>query len=294
MKEILVTKRNGTKEPLDIQKIHRVVQWACEGVDGTSPSEVESQAKVKFFNGIKTSDLHESLVNAAHELISEYAYNYDIVAGRLAMYDIRKKVYTQFEPFHLVDLIEKNVREGWYDSDLPSLYTNEQWNYLNDHVKHQRDFDFRIAGVKEWRSKYLVKNRKTGEHKESPQIAYMLVAAILMHKYVADEGLNIVVDYYDALSTGDITIPTPVLAGVRTPTRQFSSCTVVECGDSLNSITATVDATVKYASRKAGLGVGVYNLRAEKQKVKAGAVTTTGPIPFTQLLQSAVLSCSQG
>lgn len=294
MKEVFVTKRDGSKEVLDINKIHKVVQWACDGVEGVSPSEVESQVKVKFFNGMKTSDLHESLVNAAHELISDYAYNYDIVAGRLAMYDVRKKVYGKFEPSHLVDVIEKNIKEGWYDSEICSLYTNDQWNQINDYIKHDRDFDFRIAGVKEWRSKYLVKNRKTGELKESPQIAYMLVSAILMNKYVADEGLKIVFDYYDALSTGDITIPTPVLAGVRTPTRQFSSCTVIECGDSLNSITATVDAVVKYASRKAGLGVGVYNLRAEKQKVKGGSVTTTGPIPFTQLLQSAVLSCSQG
>lgn len=294
MKEVYVTKRDGSKELLDINKIHKVVQWACEGVDGVSPSEVESQAKLKFFNGMKTSDLHEALVNAAHELISEYAYNYDIVAGRLAMYDIRKKVYNKFEPDHLIDIVERNVREGWYDPELASLYTNEQWNQLNDYIKHDRDFDFRIAGVKEWRSKYLVKNRKTGEYKESPQIVYMLVAAILMKKYFADEGIRIVYDYYDALSTGDKTIPTPVLAGVRTPTRQFASCTVVECGDSLNSITATVDTLVKYASRKAGLGVGVYNLRAEKQKVGGGAVTTTGPIPFTQLMQSAVLSCSQG
>lgn len=293
-KEVFVTKRDGSKELLDIGKIHKVVQWACEGVEGVSTSEVESQAKLKFFNGMKTSDLHEALVNAAHELISDYSYNYDLVAGRLAMYDVRKKVYGKFEPNHLTGIVRTNVQQGWYDSEIESLYTSEQWNQLNDYIKHERDFDFRIAGVKEWRSKYLVKNRKTGEYKESPQVAYMLVAAVLMHKYVKDEGIKIVLDYYDAISTGDITLPSPVLAGVRTPTRQFASCTVVECGDSLDSITATVDALVKYASRKAGLGVGVYNLRAEKQKVKGGAVTTTGPIPFTQLMQSAVLSCSQG
>ena len=267
-KTIMVVKRDGSKEELDINKIHKVIQWACEGVENVSTSEIESQAGVKFFNGIKTSDLHESLVAAAHELINEEYCNYDVVAGRLAMYDVRKKAYSQFEPFHILDIVKQNVRDGWYDAELSGLYSEKEWDKINSYIKHARDFDIKIAGAKEWRQKYLVKNRKTGELKESPQIAYMLIAAILMKKYVGDEGLKIVLDYYDEISSGAITIPTPILAGVRTPTRQFSSCTVIECGDSLDSITATVDAVVKYASRKAGLGVGVFNLRAEKQKVK--------------------------
>src|SRR5690554_2254229 len=222
--------------------------WACDGVVGVSPSEVEGQAQLKIVNGMKTSELHQSLVEAAHELISMDGLNYDLVAGRLAMFDIRKQVYGKFEPDSLLDIVRKNVKDGWYEKEL----------------------------------------------KETPQVAYMLISAVLMKKYVADEGLKIVKDYYDALSLGDTTLPTPVLAGVRTPTRQFASCTVLEVGDSLDSITASADAIVKYASRKAGLGIGVYNLRAEKQKVRNGEATTTGPIPFTQMLQSAVLSCSQG
>jgi len=270
------------------------VMWACDGIVGVSPSEVEGQAQLKISNGMKTSELHQSLVEAAHELISPESYNYDLVAGRLAMFDIRKQVYGKFDPDHILDIIRKNVKDGWYDKDIESLYTEEEWETINGFIDHERDFNFRIAGIKEWRNKYLVKNRVNGELKETPQIAYALISAILMHKYVKDEGLKIVKDYYDNLSLAFTTLPTPVLAGVRTPTRQFASCTVVEVGDSLDSITASADAIVKYASRKAGLGIGVYNLRAEKQKVRNGDATTTGPIPFTQLLQSAVLSCSQG
>lgn len=291
---LLVTKRDGRKEPLDIEKVHQVVMWACEGIVGVSPSEVEGQAQLKISNGMKTSELHQSLVEAAHELISPESFNYDLVAGRLAMFDVRKKVYGKFDPDHVLDVVRKNVKDGWYDKEIESLYTEEQWNVINGYTDHERDFNFRIAGIKEWRNKYLVKDRVSGDLKETPQIAYILIAAILMRKYVEDEGIKIVKDYYDNLSQAFTTLPTPVLAGVRTPTRQFASCTVVEVGDSLDSITASTDAIVKYASRKAGLGIGVYNLRAEKQKVRNGDATTTGPIPFTQLLQSAVLSCSQG
>lgn len=294
MTELFVTKRDGRKEPLDIEKVHQVVMWACDGVVGVSPSEVEGQAQLKIVNGMKTSELHQSLVEAAHELISMDGLNYDLVAGRLAMFDIRKQVYGKFEPDSLLDIVRENVKDGWYDKELESLYTDEQWGELDKYIKHDRDFNFRFAAIKEWRNKYLVQDRVKKELKETPQVAYMLISAVLMKKYVADEGLKIVKDYYDALSLGDTTLPTPVLAGVRTPTRQFASCTVLEVGDSLDSITASVDAIVKYASRKAGLGIGVYNLRAEKQKVRNGEATTTGPIPFTQMLQSAVLSCSQG
>lgn len=293
-KEIFVVKRSGEKELLDIDKIHRVVVWACEGVEGASPSEVEAQAKLKLFDGIKTSDLHEALVNAAHELVSEETYGYDLVSGRLAMYDIRKKVYGSFDVPHILSIIKKNTADGWYDSELEGMYTEDQWNELNSHINHNLDFDFKIAGVREWINKYLTKNRATKDLKDTPQVVYMLVAAVLMHKYVKQQGLGIVKDYYDVLANALLTLPTPVLAGVRTPTRQFASCTVIECGDSLNSISATADALLQYASRKAGLGIGVYNLRAATQPVRNGDATTTGPIPFTQLLQAAIGSCSQG
>lgn len=294
--EFYVTKRDDTKELADINKIHRVVQWACEGVAGVSASAIEAQAKMKLFNGIRTSDLHRALVDAAHELVALGEYNYDLPAGRLLAYDVRKKAYGQFQVPHILNILEQNIRQGWYDPELIDLYTNEQWNQINDWIVHDRDFTIRIAGMKEWTQKYIVKNRVTGEFKETPQISYMLVAAIRMHKYVKDgfEPLSIVKDDYDSLSQYDQTIPTPILAGLRTPTRQFASCTVIECGDSLNSITATADAVVKYASRKAGLGIGLYNLRAEKRPVRGGEATTTGPIPFGQFFQSSVLSCSQG
>jgi ribonucleoside-diphosphate reductase alpha chain len=286
---IKVTKRDGTTESLDIEKLHKVVSWACEGTFNTSPSEIEQAARIKFYDGIKTAELHESLVSATHDLITK-DNQYDLVAGRLAMFDIRKRAYGQFEVPHIYDVVVKNSQNGWYDADLPELFTKEDWDKLNYYIRHDRDFDIRISGVDEWRSKYLVQNRVTKEIKESPQISYMLISAILNKEY----GLKEIKDYYNDLSTFTTTLPTPVISGVRTKTKQFSSCVLIECDDSLDSISATADACMKYASRKAGLGVSVSSLRAEKQPVRNGDAYTTGPVPFTQFIEKSALSCSQG
>lgn len=294
MKEIVVTKRNGSEEPLDIEKIHRVLNWACEGVDDVSTSEIEAQAKLKFHSGIKTSELHQSLVDSAHELICEDTPNYDLVSGRLAMFDLRKRVYNNFEVPDLYDIVVKNIADGWYHPELLGTYTRDEWKTLNNYINHDLDFNFRICGAREWMDKYLVQNRVTGEFKETPQVAYMLVSAILMKRYVADDGIKIVLDYYDDLSKGDTSIPSPVAAGIRTPKPQGASCTLIEVGDDLGSIGASAQAILLYASNKAGLGIGVQNLRAAGQPIRQGDATTTGPIPFAQFLQSAVSSCSQG
>lgn len=286
---IKVTKRNGTTEPLDIDKIHKVVTWACEGTFGTSPSEIEQAARIKIYDGIKTSDLHESLISATHDLIAK-DNQYDLVAGRLAIFDIRKRAYGQFEVPHIYDIVVKNAKDGWYSADLPELFTKEEWDKLNYYLRHDRDFDIRISGISEWRSKYLVQNRVTKELKESPQITYMLVSAILNK----EEGLKDIKDYYNDLSTYVTTIPTPLISGVRTKLKQFSSCVLIECGDALPSISATADACMTYASKKAGLGVSMAALRAEKQPVRNGEAYTTGPIPFTQFVEKSALSCSQG
>lgn len=287
--KINVTKRDGNTEPLDIDKIHKVVTWACEGTYNTSPSEIEQASRIKFYDGIKTSDLHESIVNATHDLIAK-DNQYDLVAGRLALFDIRKRAYGQFEVPHLYDIVLKNSKDGWYDPELPSMFTREEWDKLNSYLKHERDFDIRISGIDEWRSKYLVQNRATKELKESPQVSYMLISAVLNKQY----GLKEIKEYYNDLSTFITTIPTPLVSGVRTKTKQFSSCVLIEAGDSLSSISATADACMKYASRKAGLGVSVASFRAEKQPVRGGEALTTGPIPFTQFIEKAALSCSQG
>ena len=294
MKEILLEKRDGTKEALDIAKIRKVLEWACHGVTGVSASEIESQAQLKFYQGMKTSDLHASLIAAGHELISEDTPNFDLVCGRLLMFDLRKRVYGQYEVPSLYSIIEKNVADGWYHKDVLDLYTKEEWETIEGFVKHDLDMNFKISGAREWADKYLVKSRATGEFKETPQIGYIMISAILMKKYQPEFGLTLVKEYYEDLSTGATSIPSPMAAGVRTPYPQGASCVVIEGGDSLPSISATVDACIKYASNKAGLGVGLYNLRAEKQPVRGGAVTTTGPIPFGQLIAAAISSCSQG
>lgn len=294
MEEIYLLKRNGTKEVLMIEKIRKVLEWACTGVSGVSASEIESQARLKFFQGMKTSDLHASLISATHELICEDTPNFDLVAGRLLMFDLRKRAFGQYEVPRLYDLLKDNTESGWYHKDLIGLYTEQEWDKIESFVDHNLDLNFKISGAREWADKYLVKNRSTGEYKESPQVAYVLISALLMHKYKDVEGLSLVKEYYEDLSNGTTSIPSPITAGVRTPYPQGASCVVIEADDNLSSITATVDACVKYASNKAGLGVGIYNLRAEKQPVRGGAVTTTGPIPFGQLIASAISSCSQG
>lgn len=287
--KIYVTKRNGEKEPLDIQKIHRVAQWACEGTVNTSPSEIEQTAQIKFYDGMKTADLHQALIDSTHDLITK-DNQYDLVAGRLATFDIRKKAYGQHEVPRLYDIIKKNCSDGWYSSELVNLYTEEEWEIIEAFVDHERDFTIRYSGVSEWTDKYLVQNRLTKEFKESPQIAYILVSAILNKKY----GFKRIKHYYNNLSLYQTTIPTPLIAGVRTDEKQFSSCVLIECGDSLKSISATADACMTYAAKKAGLGVSVAKLRAAKQSVRNGKAYTTGPIPFTKHLETAALSCSQG
>ena len=211
--QILVTKRNGVKEPLDLEKLHKVVFWATEGITGVSASEVEIKSHLQFFNGIKTSEIQETLIKAAADLISEDTPNYQYVAGRLITYHLRKQVYGDYEPWSLLDLVKKNVDAGFYDRDLLGAYTNDEWKYLNDQIDHHRDEGFTYAAMEQWRSKYLVQNRVTSEIYETPQIAYMLIAATLFQTYPRDTRLRWVKDYYDAISNHDISLPTPVKIG---------------------------------------------------------------------------------
>ena len=292
--QILVTKRNGVKEPLDLEKLHKVVFWATEGITGVSASEVEIKSHLQFFNGIKTSEIQETLIKAAADLISEDTPNYQYVAGRLITYHLRKQVYGDYEPWSLLDLVKKNVDAGFYDRDLLGAYTNDEWKYLNDQIDHHRDEGFTYAAMEQWRSKYLVQNRVTSEIYETPQIAYMLIAATLFQTYPRDTRLRWVKDYYDAISNHDISLPTPVMAGVRTPQKQFSSCVLIESDDSLDSINATTSAIVKYVSQKAGIGIGAGRIRALGSPIRNGDAYHTGVIPFFKLFQAATRSCSQG
>ena len=230
MSQIQVTKRNGVKESLDIEKLHKVVFWATEGITGVSASEVEIKSHIQFYNGIKTADIQETLIKSAADLISEETPNYQYVAGRLICYHLRKQVYGDYEPWPLLELVGKNVERGFYDADLLAAYSVEEWAELDRAIHHNRDENFTYAAMEQWRGKYLVQNRVTKDIYETPQAAYMLIAATLFQHYPKETRLRWVKDYYDAISNHDISLPTPVMAGVRTPQKQFSSCVLIESG----------------------------------------------------------------
>jgi len=294
MADIIVTKRDGTKEPLNIEKLHKVVMWACEGITGVSASEVEIKSHLQFYNGIKTSDIQETVIKSAADLITEDTPNYQHVAGRLISYHIRKDVYAQFEPWHITKLIDQNIELGLYDPHLLEDYTKDEWEQINSYIKHSRDEMLTYVAMEQFRGKYLVQNRVTGEIYESPQMTYMLIAATLFSSYGKSYRLQYVKDYYDAISTHQISLPTPVMAGVRTSQRQFSSCVLIETDDSLDSINATSSSIVRYVSQKAGIGINAGRIRAIKSPIRKGDAYHTGVIPFFKLFQAATRSCSQG
>ena len=294
MSQILVTKRDGRKEPLDIEKLHKVVFWATQGITGVSASEVEINSHVQFYSGIKTTDIQETLIKSAADLISEEAPNYQYVAGRLVVYHLRKQVYGNYEPWHLETLVKRNVEIGYYDKGLLDAYSSDEWDHLNTYLRHDRDDKFTYVAMEQWRGKYLVQNRVTGEIYETPQVAYMLIAATLFQSYPKATRMQWVKDYYDAISNFDISLPTPIMAGVRTPQKQFSSCVLIETGDSLDSINATASSIVKYVSQKAGIGIGAGRIRALGSPIRNGDAYHTGVIPFYKHFQTATRSCSQG
>ena len=290
---INVTKRDGKREPLDIEKFHQVITWACESIYGVSVSEVAIKSHIQFYDKIKTTDIQETAIKAAAELITEENINYQYVAGRLVSYHLRKEVYNDYNPIPLLEHIKHVVKEGYYDAEVLKLYTEAEIDELGGFIEHDRDNLMTYAAMEQFRGKYLVKNRVTGKFYETPQMAYMLIAMTLFSKYKKDR-LKWVKDYYDGISLFDISLPTPIMAGVRTPQRQFSSCVLVETDDSLDSINATASAIVKYVSQKAGIGIGGGAIRAINSPIRNGDASHTGVIPFYKLFQSAVKSCSQG
>jgi ribonucleoside-diphosphate reductase alpha chain len=291
---IQVNKRDGTREPLNIEKIHKVLEWACEDVSGVSVSEIELKAQLQLYNNIKTKDIHETLIKAAADLISEESPNYQYVAGRLVNYQLRKEVYGHYEPVSLFVHYENIKNAGYYDKQLDDVYSDEEWIELSNYIDHDRDNMISYVGMEQLRGKYLVKNRVTGQFYETPQMAFMLISMTLFQNYSKETRLEWVKDFYDALSTFDISLPTPIMAGVRTPQRQFSSCVLIETDDSLDSINATSSSIVKYVSQKAGIGIGAGRIRAINSPIRNGDAVHTGAIPFYRHFQTAVKSCSQG
>ena len=292
--QINVRKRDGQLEPIDLDKIHRVITWAAENLEGVSVSQVELKSHIQFYEGITTTDIHETIIKAAADLISEQTPNYQYLAARLAVFHLRKKAYGQFEPPHLYEHVKKLVRLGVYDKNLLTDYTREEWKELDTVIDHWRDMNFSYAAIKQLEGKYFVQNRVTKQIYESAQFLYMLVAASLFSQYPKETRLQYVKDFYEATSTFKISLPTPIMAGARTPTRQFSSCVVINTGDSLDSINATASAIVKYVSQRAGIGVNAGAIRALGSPIRNGEAFHTGCIPFFKHFQTAVKSCSQG
>lgn len=292
--EIRVSKRSGTLESIDLDKIHRVLEWAADGLDNVSVSEVELKSSIQFYNGITTRDIHETIIKSAADLISEDTPNYQYLAARLAIFHLRKIAYGQFEPPHLFDHVDGMVSRGKYDKQLLTDYTRSEYDVLNEVLKHERDLDFSYAAVKQLEGKYLVQNRVTGEIFESPQFLYLLVGMCLFADYPEDTRLDYITRFYDAVSKFKISLPTPIMSGVRTPSRQFSSCVLIECGDSLDSINATASAIVRYVSQRAGIGINAGRIRALGSTIRGGEAKHTGCIPFFKYFQTAVKCCSQG
>jgi ribonucleoside-diphosphate reductase alpha chain len=288
------TKRDGRKEPINLDKIHRVIDWASQGLNNVSVSQVELRSHIQFYDGIRTDDIHETIIKSAADLISEETPDYQYLAARLSIFHLRKIAYGQFEPPHLFDHVTNLTALGKYDQHLLQDYSHEEFDVLNGYIDHWRDMNFSYAAVKQLEGKYLVQNRVTKKIYESPQFLYILVAMCLFANYKGQARLDFIKRFYDAVSTFKISLPTPIMSGVRTPTRQFSSCVLIECGDSLDSINATTSAIVKYVSQRAGIGVNAGRIRALGSEIRGGEAQHTGCLPFYKLFQSAVKSCSQG
>lgn len=292
--KIKVKKRNGTFEAINLDKIHKVITWAAEGLENVSVSQVELKSHIQFYDGISTKDIHETIIKAAADLISADTPDYQYLAARLAIFHIRKIAYDDFEPPHLYEHVQKLTNANKYDKHILQDYTQDEFDTLNQYIDHNRDMTFAYAAVEQMMGKYLVQDRVSRKIFESPQFLYMLVGMCLFASYEKSVRLNYVKRFYDAASNFYISLPTPIMAGVRTPTRQFSSCVLIECGDNLDSINATTSAIVRYVSQRAGIGVNAGAIRALGSPIRGGEAQHTGCIPFFKMFQAAVKSCSQG
>ncbi|CAL4320346.1 class 1a ribonucleoside-diphosphate reductase subunit alpha [Buchnera aphidicola] len=291
---LLVTKRNGRKEVLNLDKIHKVLNWASNKLHNISISQVELRSRIQFYNGIKTIHIHETIIKAAADLISKEVPDYQYMAARLSIFHLRKKAYGKFTPPKLYEHVKNNVLLKKYDEKLLNEFSKKEFHIMNTFIDHNRDMNFSYAAVKQLEGKYLVQNRVTGKIYESPQFLYILISACLFSKYSQKNRLFYIKKFYDAISTFRISLPTPIMAGVRTPTRQFSSCVLIECADNLDSINATASSIVKYVSQRAGIGINVGQIRAVGSPIRGGEAFHTGCIPFYKYFQTAVKSCSQG
>jgi ribonucleoside-diphosphate reductase alpha chain len=292
--KIFVLKRNGEKEQLNLDKIHNILEKACEGITGVSVSDIAMKAHLSVYDGISSKDIHAALIKSAADLISETSVNYQYVAGNLMNYEIRKQAWGGMNPPRLYDHVKKMVEGNYYHAHLLEDYSESDWDRIETIVDHDRDFHMSYIGITEYMTKYAMRDRSLKEVTplETPQITYILAAAIsaLDTKSVKD-----IKSQYNTFSSWDLSLPTPIMAGLRSPTKQFSSCTLISSDDNLDSIIAAAGSIVKYASKKAGIGIDASRIRAEGAPVgKEKAVKHTGVVPFYRMFESALKSCSQG
>ena len=293
--EINVVKRSGDTTPLDLERVHHIVEHACRGLAGVSESAVEMNSGLQFFDGIKTSDIQEILIRSANDLITLEAPNYQYVAARLLLFSLRKAVY-QGHPDqrpNLLDHVKKCVELNVYDGSIVNKFSDEEWEKLNSFIDHDRDYLFTYAGIRQVVDKYLVQDRSTGEVYETPQFMYLMIAATLFQDDDKFYRLDYIKKYYDAISKHRINIPTPIMAGVRTPIRQFASCVLVDLDDTLDSIFSSDMAIGKYVAQRAGIGINAGRIRGINSKIRGGEVQHTGVIPFLKKLESTVRCCTQ-
>ena len=294
MSNINVLKRDGTIEDLNLEKVHKMVEFAVEGLAGVSASQVEIQSGLQFCDGIKSADIQEILIRSASDLISEEHPNYQYVAARLLLFGLRKAVHGHPEILPpLSEHIKGCVDKGVYDGTIVNRYSEEEWNRIDSFVDHERDYLFTYAGLRQVVDKYLVQDRSTGEHYESPQQMYIMIAATLFANYPTETRLDYVRRYYNAISTHKINIPTPIMGGVRTPIRQFASCVLVDIDDTLDSIFSSDMAIGKYVSQRAGFGINAGRIRGINSKIRGGEVQHTGVIPFLKKFEATVRCCTQ-
>ena len=290
-----VVKRNGERQILDITKIQRQVEWACEGLK-VSQSDIELASQLKFYDGIQTKDIHDTLVKSAADLITVWEPDYSRVAGRLNNHQFRKEAYNDINPPALLDHVQNVIDLGMYDPSILEAYTPTEFGLMDSFIDHTRDFELEYVATEQFKSKYLVRDRSNPERGvvETPQMLYIMVAATLAINEPKATRMQFVHDAYEAISQHYISLPTPIMAGVRTPTRQFSSCVLIECDDSLDSIGAVASTIMQYVSKRAGIGIQGGAIRALGSKIGNGEVLHTGLVPFWKLFQTAVHSCSQG
>jgi ribonucleoside-diphosphate reductase alpha chain len=293
MSDINIIKRTGDKEPLNIDKIHKVVEFACEGLAGVSSSQIEMNANIQFYNGMTTKEIQEILVKSANDLISLDNPNYQYAAARLLLYGTYKEIFGDYVTLPLKSLIVQNIKHGVYDPEILELYTDEELHKLNNYITHKRDENFTYAGLRQVVDKYLCQDRSTGRLYETPQYMYMMIAATLFATYPPETRLHYVRKYYNAISLFKINVPTPIMAGVRTPMRQFASCVLVDSDDTLDSIFSSDMAIGRYIAQRAGIGINAGRIRGVNAKIRGGEVAHTGVIPFLKKFESTVRCCTQ-